>query len=181
MTITDCLACVFLSKLYMHLSLGTRYRFHYLSQFNVQMSSFIYMLSLCLVLIVIVGFCFLRPTREVSIRCSVNSDSGNILLWSGWSTHGLYLLWCTEVVHLSQTDCMYGRNWGEILSNSTKQWGRLTWHVNWQFYFFFTRISRILLQYQLCPWEITIAMQAWCISCENCAIVLRIVTLLANW
>lgn len=128
-TIIDCLACMFLSKLYMHLSTGTRYRFHYPSQFNVRMSSFFYILRLCLILIITVGSGFPRPTREVSVRSSVNSNSGNVLLWWDWGTHGLYLLWCVKFIQLNQPDCMNGRNQGEILSNFTKQWGRLTSYV----------------------------------------------------
>lgn len=43
---------------------------------------------------------------------------------------------------------------------------------------FFASNSQVLLQYQLCPWEITIAFQAWC---ENFATALHKFAVLENW
>lgn len=69
------------------------------------------------------------------------------------------------------------RSWGALLCNFTNQWGRVTWHVSWQLVLFISN-SQVLIQYNLCPWKVTIAFKAWC---EDFAIALDKIAVLENW
>lgn len=95
-TIIDCVACVFLPKLHIHWSLGTRFRSRCLSQStNIR---FYFHTPQCLILIIIVGFLFSWP-REVRTRSAVNAYAG-VLLGSDRSPCGLHLPWWIDVAQL---------------------------------------------------------------------------------
>lgn len=92
-TVIDCVACVFLSKLHVHLSLETRFRSHCLSQsmnvgFHFHTLSVSHSDHYC-------GILF-SMTQGGENQVSVNANAGD-LLGSDWSPHGLHFLWCIEV------------------------------------------------------------------------------------